>query len=105
MKKYFLLIFFLFSLNLNAQELFMSNYDSTQAGINHELLEACRGDYRKIGNANKRNKKLSEADYKVFIKAFRKEKDKGYENHQILLREYAINAQKMKKLLKDLEKK
>ena len=50
MKKYFLLIFFLISLNLGAQESFMSNYDSTQAGINHELLEACRGDYRKIGN-------------------------------------------------------
>ena len=64
----------------------MSNYDSTQAGINHELLEACRGDYRKIGNEIKMEiKKLSEADYKVFIKAFRKEKDKGYETHPNLI--------------------
>ena len=108
MKKYFLLIFFLFSLNLNAQELFMSNYDSTQAGINHELLEACRGDYRKIGNEIKKEiKKLSEADYKVFIKAFRKEKDKGYENpSKSYCREYAINAQKEnERYIKDLRKK
>ena len=30
-------------------------------------------------------KKLSEADYKVFMKAFRNEKDKGYENHPNLI--------------------
>ena len=80
MKKYLLLIFFLISFNLNAQEAFMSNYNSTQAGINHELLEACRGDFRKIGNEIKKEiKELSEADYKVFMKAFREEEDKGYE--------------------------
>ena len=108
MKKYFLLIFFLFSLDLSAQESFMSNYDSTQAGINHELLEACRGDYRKIGNEIKKEiKKLSETDYKVFIKAFREEKNKGYETpSKSYCREYAINAQKEnERYIKDLRKK
>ena len=108
MKKYILFIFFLISLNLGAQETFMSNYHSTQAGINHELLEACKGDYRKIGNEIKNEiKKLSEADYKVFIIAFRKEKDKGYETpSQSYCREYALNAQKENEsYIKDLRKK